>query len=74
MKKVLITGAAGFIGSHLCDRFIKEGFYVIGLDSFLTGSPDNIAHLISNERFKFIGLSSSPDQSLSESLIDDQIH
>jgi dTDP-glucose 4,6-dehydratase len=54
MKKVLITGAAGFIGSHLCDRFVKEGFYVIGLDSFLTGSPDNIAHLIGNERFKFI--------------------
>jgi len=54
MKKVLITGAAGFIGSHLCDRFIKEGFYVIGIDSFLTGSPDNIAHLIGNERFKFI--------------------
>lgn len=54
MKKVLITGAAGFIGSHLCDRFIKEGFYVIGMDSFLTGSPDNIAHLIGNERFKFI--------------------
>jgi len=54
MKKVLITGAAGFIGSHLCDRFIKEGFYVIGLDSFLTGNPDNIAHLMSNKRFKFI--------------------
>jgi len=54
MKKVLITGAAGFIGSHLCDRFIKEGFYVIGLDSFLTESQDNIAHLIGNERFKFI--------------------
>ena len=54
MKKVLITGAAGFIGSHLCDRFIKEGFYVIGLDSFLTGSPDNIAHLIGNEKFEFI--------------------
>ena len=54
MKKVLITGAAGFIGSHLCDRFIKEGFYVIGIDSFLTGSPDNIAHLIGNEKFKFI--------------------
>jgi len=54
MKKVLITGAAGFIGSHLCDRFIREGFYVIGLDSFLTGNPGNIAHLIGNERFKFI--------------------
>ena len=54
MKKVLITGAAGFIGSHLCDKFIKEGFYVIGLDNFLSGSSDNIAHLIGNERFKFI--------------------
>jgi dTDP-glucose 4,6-dehydratase len=54
MKKVLITGAAGFIGSHLCDKFIKEGFYVIGIDSFLTGSPDNIAHLIGNEKFKFV--------------------
>jgi dTDP-glucose 4,6-dehydratase len=54
MKKVLITGAAGFIGSHLCDKFIKEGFYVIGMDSFLTGSPDNIAHLIGHKGFKFI--------------------
>ena len=54
MKKVLITGAAGFIGSHLCDRFIKEGFYVIGIDSFLTGSPNNIVHLIGNEKFEFI--------------------
>ncbi len=52
--KVLITGAAGFIGSHLCDRFIKEGFYVIGLDNFLTGSPDNIAHLFGNKNFRFI--------------------
>jgi len=54
MKKVLITGASGFIGSHLCDRFIKEEFYVIGLDSFLTGNPENIAHLMGNEKFKFI--------------------
>ncbi|MBK3332756.1 SDR family oxidoreductase [Persephonella atlantica] len=52
--KVLITGAAGFIGSHLCDRFLKEGFYVIGLDNFLTGSPDNIAHLFGNKNFRFI--------------------
>ncbi len=52
--KVLITGAAGFIGSHLCDRFIQEGFYVIGMDNFLTGSPDNIAHLFGNKNFKFI--------------------
>ncbi len=52
--KVLITGAAGFIGSHLCDRFLREGFYVIGLDNFLTGSPDNIAHLFGEKNFKFI--------------------
>ncbi|NPA16723.1 MAG: SDR family oxidoreductase [Aquificae bacterium] len=52
--KVLITGAAGFIGSHLCDKFIKEGFYVIGLDNFLTGSPDNIAHLFGNKNFRFV--------------------
>ncbi|MEZ0322929.1 MAG: UDP-glucuronic acid decarboxylase family protein [Hydrogenothermaceae bacterium] len=52
--KVLITGVAGFIGSHLADKFIKEGFYVIGLDNFLTGSPDNIAHLFGNKNFKFI--------------------
>ena len=44
MKKVLITGAAGFLGSHLCDRFIKEGFYVIGMDNFnvtLHGQTNN---------------------------------
>ncbi|MFN4319639.1 MAG: UDP-glucuronic acid decarboxylase family protein [Aquificaceae bacterium] len=52
--RVLITGAAGFIGSHLCERFLKEDFYVIGMDNFLTGSPDNIAHLFENNRFHFI--------------------
>lgn len=52
--RVLITGAAGFIGSHLCDRFIKEGFDVVGIDNFLTGSPDNIQHLLEHKRFKFI--------------------
>lgn len=53
MKKVLITGAAGFLGSNLCDRFIQEGFFVIGMDNLLTGSLDNIGHLFSNERFEF---------------------
>ena len=53
MKKVLITGAAGFLGSHLCDRFIKEGFHVIGMDNLLTGSLDNIAHLFPNEHFEY---------------------
>jgi dTDP-glucose 4,6-dehydratase len=53
-KKVLITGAAGFLGSHLCDRFIDEGFYVIGMDNFITGDKDNIEHLISHSNFEFI--------------------
>jgi len=54
MKKVLITGAAGFIGSHLVDKFLDEGWYVIGMDNFLTGSEDNIAHQVGNRNFKFI--------------------
>ena len=53
-KKVLITGAAGFLGSHLCDRFIKEDFQVIGMDNFITGDPDNIADLSNNPNFTFI--------------------
>ena len=53
-KRVLITGGAGFLGSHLTDRFIKEGFEVIVMDNLITGNPDNIAHLIGNENFKFI--------------------
>jgi len=52
-KKVLITGAAGFLGSHLCDRFIKEGFNVIGMDNLLTGSLKNIEHLFPLKEFEF---------------------
>lgn len=52
--RVLITGAAGFIGSHLCDRFIAEGHDVVAMDNLLTGSMDNIAHLFGNGRFEFI--------------------
>jgi len=52
--RILITGASGFLGSHLCDRFLRDGHEVIGLDNFLTGHPDNIAHLIGRERFSFI--------------------
>ena len=52
--RILITGAAGFLGSHLCDRFLAEGHQVIGMDNLLTGSIDNIAHLAGNERFSFI--------------------
>ncbi len=54
MARVLITGGAGFIGSHLCERFLSEGNEVICMDNFLTGSPDNIAHLFSDRRFTFI--------------------
>ena len=53
-KTVLITGAAGFLGSHLCDRFIKEGFKLIGMDNFITGDKDNIKHLFENPNFQFI--------------------
>lgn len=52
-KRVLITGAAGFLGSHLCDRFIKEGFYVIGMDNLITGDLSNIEHLFKREDFEF---------------------
>ncbi|QLE00395.1 SDR family oxidoreductase [Galbibacter sp. BG1] len=53
-KRILITGAAGFLGSHLCDRFMKEGLYVIGMDNLITGDLKNIEHLRSNENFEFI--------------------
>jgi len=53
MKRVLITGAAGFLGSHLCDRFIKEGYHVIGMDNLITGDLKNIEHLFPNEHFEF---------------------
>lgn len=53
MKRVLITGAAGFLGSHLCDRFIHEGFYVIGMDNLITGDLKNIEHLFKIKNFEF---------------------
>ncbi|HOJ89477.1 MAG: UDP-glucuronic acid decarboxylase family protein [Saprospiraceae bacterium] len=52
-KRVLVTGAAGFIGSHLCDRFIKEGYEVIGMDNLLTGNIANIEHLFGLKEFSF---------------------
>ena len=53
MKKILITGAAGFLGSHLCDRFINEGYYVIGMDNLITGDLKNIEHLFKLKNFEF---------------------
>lgn len=53
-QRVLITGGAGFLGSHLSDRFINEGFQVIVMDNLITGNADNIAHLFGNENFHFI--------------------
>ena len=53
MKRVLITGAAGFLGSHLCDRFIKEGFKVVAMDNLITGDLKNIEHLFKHENFEF---------------------
>jgi UDP-glucuronate decarboxylase len=54
MKRILITGGAGFIGSHLCERLLKEGNDIICLDNFFTGSKNNIIHLIGNPRFELV--------------------
>lgn len=54
MKRILITGGAGFIGSHLCERLLNEGNDIICLDNFFTGSKDNIRHLIGNNRFELV--------------------
>jgi dTDP-glucose 4,6-dehydratase len=54
MMRVLITGAAGFLGSHLSDRFIQEGHTVVGMDNLITGNMENLAHLFGHERFSFI--------------------
>ena len=53
MKRILITGAAGFLGSHLCDRFVKEGYRVVGIDNLITGNLTNIEHLFKLEQFEF---------------------
>ena len=54
MKRVLITGAAGFLGSHLCDRFIKDGYHVLAMDNLITGRLKNIEHLFHLEQFEFL--------------------
>jgi dTDP-glucose 4,6-dehydratase len=54
MPRALVTGGAGFLGSHLCDRLLAEGYDVVAMDNLITGSTDNIAHNIDNRRFRFI--------------------
>ena len=54
MKRILVTGGAGFIGSHLCERLVNEGNDVICLDNYYTGSKDNIRHLIGNNHFEIV--------------------
>ncbi|MCL2133329.1 MAG: GDP-mannose 4,6-dehydratase, partial [Bacteroidales bacterium] len=54
MKRILVTGGAGFIGSHLCERLLNENNEVICLDNYFTGSRDNIVHLINNPRFELV--------------------
>jgi len=54
MPRVLITGGAGFLGSHLCEKFLHEGYTVVCMDNFITGSPENIAHLFGNAKFQCI--------------------
>ncbi len=53
-KTVLVTGGAGFIGSHLCERLLEQGHYVIALDNFFSGSKDNVLHLLDNHRFELV--------------------
>jgi dTDP-glucose 4,6-dehydratase len=52
--RILITGGAGFVGSHLCDRFLAEGYHVVAMDNLITGTMENIEHLIGNAKFEFI--------------------
>jgi dTDP-glucose 4,6-dehydratase len=73
LVRTLITGGAGFIGSHLCDRFLAEGHEVVSVDNFITGTPENITHLLANPKFKLIGHDISYPLKLREK-IDNVLH
>lgn len=68
MKTVLITGGAGFIGSHLCDFLLEKGFRVICMDNLITGNKNNIKHLENNKNFKFINHNVSEHITIEEDL------
>ena len=55
MKTIVVTGGAGFIGSNMCERLLKDGNYVICIDNLYTGNLNNISHLTENPNFKFVG-------------------
>ena len=67
-KTVLITGAAGFLGSHLCDYFLSKNYRVLGVDNFITGSPKNLSHLTSNSDFKFREIDITNDFKIDDSI------
>src|SRR5205823_6545187 len=71
--RTLITGGAGFIGSHLCERFLAEGHEVVAVDNFLTGSLENLDHLRANPRFRFVGHDISNPLKLKDKL-DNVLH
>jgi dTDP-glucose 4,6-dehydratase len=72
--RIVITGSAGFVGSHLCDRFLGEGHAVVGMDNFVTGSPDNIAHLIGRKDFQFVELHNVTNFIWVERKVDGVLH
>ena len=67
-KTVLITGAAGFIGSHLCDFFISKKYKVIGIDNLITGSLLNLSQIINNQNFKFLEIDITNDFEIIEKI------
>lgn len=70
--KIIVTGGAGFLGSHLCDKLIERGDQVIAIDNLLTGNPDNIAHLQNSPDFQFV--EADANEAFPEDLDFDQLY